>query len=221
MRRTERPDEPLTAVVLAAGRSTRMAGADKLHLPWAGGTVLAAVLRAVCGAPVAEVLVVTGPAAAAFASLPAAYGVRLVPNPEAAAGLAASIRRGVQAARPEAAGYLIVPGDLPLLQASTVAMLCAVFHDHRRMHPRPGIVRPHHAGRPGHPVLFDAAFRDVLCALRGDAGARDLLRQHRDDLVAVPVDDPGTVHDVDTPAAYAAALRRLHAAPLPPAEPPA
>jgi molybdenum cofactor cytidylyltransferase len=61
------------------------------------------------------------------------------------------------------------------------------------------IVVPVFDGKRGHPVLFAARYFTRLCALSGDTGARGILNAHPERVSAVPVDDPGTLLDVDTP----------------------
>ena len=192
----------ITALVLAAGGSTRMGGANKLLLSLRGKPVLTHVLEAVCEAPVTEVVVITGYDARPVRAVAAAHAVRLVYNPDHAAGMATSLRCGLTAA-PEADGYLICLGDMPHIAPETLRRVCAAF----AAQPAPSIIAPVHGGRRGHPVLFDAAFRNALCALRGDVGARAVLQALADALVPVAVDDAGIFEDLDTPAAYAHACR--------------
>ena len=92
-----------------------------------------------------------------------------------------------------APGWLILPGDLPLI---TAASLQAVAQALRRA----GAVVPSYQGRRGHPVGFSADCRDALLQLCGREGARDVLQamQHRGELLQLELDDVGSVMDVDT-----------------------
>ncbi len=193
----------VTAVVLAAGTSSRMGAANKLLLPLGGTLIVAHVVEIVRAAPVADVVVVTGHEQAAVEAALARRPVRLVHNADYDSGMASSIRRGVEAAAPETDGIMIVLGDMPLVRVQTVQRLCERF----AAASRPAIVAPVRGGRRGHPVLFDAAFRDELRRLRGDEGARPVVRAHAATPTVAAVDDPGIFRDVDTRAAYDA-LRR-------------
>ena len=188
----------LTAIILAAGRSRRMGAQNKLLLEVGGRPVLARVLAAFANAPVAEVIVVTGADHDRVASLVEGQEpVRRAYNPDFESGMASSIRQGVQAARKDAAGFVICPGDLPFLSSNVVRRLCDVFVTQDP----PRIVRPIYEARPGHPVIFDASFRGALVSIRGDQGARDVVRRNEAVLTRVPVEDEGVCQDVDTPEA--------------------
>jgi molybdenum cofactor cytidylyltransferase len=119
--------------------------------------------------------------------------------------MASSIRRGVRAANPDAAGYAICPGDLPLLSSSIVDRLCQAF----AAQTAPRIVAPTYDGQQGHPVLFGASFREALLDLEGDRGARGLLRSDEAPLTRVPVEDEGILQDVDTPEALRTVRQRV------------
>jgi molybdenum cofactor cytidylyltransferase len=103
-------------------------------------------------------------------------------------GMGHSIAAGV-AATGDAQGWLIVPADMPLLQTSTLlAVARALEHD--------PIAYAQYDGQRGHPLGFSAELFSELTALQGDEGARKLLA--RFPALAVDVNDPGVLVDVDT-----------------------
>lgn len=106
-------------------------------------------------------------------------------------GMGTSIATGV-AATPDALGWLVLPGDLPLVQPHSIQ---AVGHALGQGHTA---VVPEVQGQRGHPVGFAAPCREALMALRGEQGARTVLRQHR--VHGLPLSDLGCTLDVDTPA---------------------
>jgi len=180
----------LVGVVLAAGKATRM-GANKLTLPWGGSTVLERSVAPFLASPrLAEVVLVVQPG---FAVPQRLAGARVVENPGYQEGMGASMRVGVAAANADA--WLFGLGDMPRITASTVeAVIDAVLAGTH------GLVVPVYRERRGHPVAIAARYRDLLLAVRGDAGARAILRDHPEDLRLLPVGDPGVVFDLDTPA---------------------
>jgi molybdenum cofactor cytidylyltransferase len=112
---------------------------------------------------------------------------------QAAFGMGHSLAAGVVATG-GAAGWLVALADMPrIAPASYRAVL-------DRLRAGASLVRPQHAGRPGHPVGFAAEWRGALQALSGDAGARSLVQAAGERLVLCPVDDPGILFDVDRPA---------------------
>ncbi|MFI5385473.1 MAG: NTP transferase domain-containing protein [Fimbriimonadales bacterium] len=182
----------ISAIVPAAGLSSRFGGPNKLLQPWGDMTVVGAVVRTLldCGL---RVVVVTGRDADLVAK--AVEPARAVFNPRFEEGLGASIAAGVAASGP-VAGFLIALGDMPGLQEGTVRALLTEFEGS----PPDSIWAPVYAGepdRPGHPMLFGSAYREALQALTADEGARRIVRANRDKLRLLPV--PGDLNDLDRP----------------------
>jgi CTP:molybdopterin cytidylyltransferase MocA len=196
-------DPAAYAVVLAAGTGSRFGGA-KLLAPLEGrplvAHVAATVARAVSTGTLAGGVAVIPPNATALAWYWDTAGLGLVTNPDPAAGLAASLQRGLAAlesligpARPAAA--LIVLADQPRIRGDVIERLVEVWRAHGRS------TRPRYAGSPdtpGHPVLLDRALWPLARDLTGDRGLGELLGS-RPEAVSL-VDVPGANPDVDTPA---------------------
>jgi len=189
----------LTAIVLAAGRSTRMQERNKLLLPWGEKRIVQAVVETLLEVPLAEVVVVTGHQCAEVEEVLRGYALRLVHNPYYAEGLSTSIRAGVEVAA--SGGYLFALGDMPRLKGETVIQLCDVFSEHEDV-----IVVPTVSGQRGNPVVFSNCYREELLHLEGDRGAKSLFQKHASRVVEVEVEDQGIFVDVDTPEAYQKAV---------------
>ena len=193
------PDRyPVSAVLLAAGASSRMGAENKLLLPWGDKPVLEVVVNALAGAPLHEVVVVVGHEAETVAAVLEPYPVRVVANSGFAAGMAASLRTGIEAVDAAASGYLVALGDMPGITAGLVDLLCRRFAEAGES----AILLPVDKGRRGHPVIFARGFRQELLALSGDRGARSVVERHPGCVVEVPVSDSGILADVDTPEEY-------------------
>ncbi|SDZ88532.1 NTP transferase domain-containing protein [Rubrimonas cliftonensis] len=196
------PRRPLVAaLLLAAGASRRMAGRDKLMEEIDGAPQIVRAARALLDSRADMVIAVVGPADAARRAALEGLGVRVVENPLAAEGMAASIRAGLAAAPAEADAVLLALADMPEIGPAHVDRLIAAFD------PEEGraICRAATAsGAPGHPVLFGRRFFETLGRLEGDAGARAVLAEHADlvELVATPGEAAAV--DLDTPEAWAA-----------------
>ncbi len=187
----------LSGIVLAAGRSSRMEGANKLLLPWETQCVLQVVVERICEVGLGEVVVVTGHQRAEVEKALSRYPVRLVHNPDFAEGMAASIRVGVEAAASEK-GYLFALGDMPQVVGKTMLKVAEALKSSET------IAVPVCDGRRGHPVAIGSAYRDALLALKGDRGARPILAKNAAHVVEVPVEDEGIFVDVDTRESYGA-----------------
>ena len=188
----------LTAIVLAAGRSTRMQTRNKLLLPWGDKRMLQVVLDTLLTVPFEKVVVVVGHERRRVEQLLQGYALCLVHNERYAEGMSTSIRKGVEAVEDPGSGYLLALGDMPWIKQDTVERLCMTFP---RRDPR-AITVPTVGGRRGHPVIFGKFYRGELLQLEGDRGAASLLQKHAGMVVEVPVDDSGILKDVDTPGTY-------------------
>ena len=109
-----------------------------------------------------------------------------------------SISAGVQA-RPQAGGWLVLPGDMPLIRPQTLQAVARKLEGH-------SVAYAQHGGRRGHPVGFAAELYSELVALSGDQGARRVIARYP--AVGVELDDPGILVDIDTVDDLAAARQR-------------
>jgi molybdenum cofactor cytidylyltransferase len=183
----------IVGLILAAGQSRRFGGA-KLLVPLGGEPVVRWTARAAIDAGLEAAVVVAGPPADAFREALSGLPVRFIENPEAAEGMASSIRAGV-AAMPDTVGaVVIVPADQPTTRPALIRELC-------RIHGKTGapVVAPVFRGVQGPPVLFARELLPELSRLRGDRGARPVLDAHASEAVYLPLDEP-LPPDVDTPA---------------------
>lgn len=180
-----------TVVVLAAGRGARFAGSvHKLAHEFHGGTVLGSTLRHVVATHLPLVVVCTEAMAELARCTVAARDTVLVPDVGSGkpAGMGWSIAAGV-AARPHAGGWLILPGDMPLVRPETILAVAEAL----RTHP---VAYAQHRGKRGHPVAFDSELYSELIGLDGDDGARRLIARYP--AYGVEVDDAGVLADIDT-----------------------
>jgi molybdenum cofactor cytidylyltransferase len=186
-----RADLSTSAVILAAGASTRM-GAVKQLLPLEGRPLLQRVLDNVRASSVGEVVLVLGSSAEAIRREIEAQNVRVVLNENYQQGMGTSLRSGLSALDPEAAAALIVLADQPFVRSATLDQLIA---EHRRSGAQ--IVIPTYRGFRGNPVLLDRSVFPEVMALGGDIGCRAIFGDHPQGILKVPVDDVGILLDID------------------------
>jgi molybdenum cofactor cytidylyltransferase len=186
----------LAAIIPAAGRSQRM-GHLKPLLRFGSETMTERVVRVVREAGVDEILVVLGYSAERIIPHLEASGIAWVLNPEFDAGMYTSVKAGMQQLDGELDGFLVLPGDMPMVRSTTLQLL------RDRFAPGQGrIVHPYYQGRRGHPPLVDAAYRQAILADHPSGGLRELLARYPAATLQVDCDDPGVLIDVDTPEAY-------------------
>jgi molybdenum cofactor cytidylyltransferase len=190
----------IPAIVLAAGKSTRM-GRPKAMLPLEGGdTFLTRIVRTFLHAEIDDVVVVVGAEANVIVNAFALSGLaaRFVENTEFEQGQLSSLLVGLRVVdRPGLAATLITLVDVPFVSPSTVR---AVVDRYRRTHAP--VVRPVSGARHGHPVLIDRSLFDAIRAAEPSAGAKEVVRAHASSAGDVEVDDEGAFADIDTPEEY-------------------
>lgn len=185
---------PPVGILLAAGSGSRFrasGGGDKLLHPLADGTPIAvAALRSLVAA-VPRVVAVVRPGADALAAALRAEGAEVTVCADAEEGMGRTLAHAVRHAG-EAGGYLVALADMPFIAPETIRAVRACIEAGA------WIAAPVWDGERGHPVGFAAALREELAALRGDAGAREVVRRHAARMTAVPLRDAAVVRDVDT-----------------------
>jgi CTP:molybdopterin cytidylyltransferase MocA len=196
------PWRVLSAVILAAGDSTRMGSPKAALLTPDGATFVGRVVTTLRDAGVDDLVIVTGrhhdAVVESIARDHRSTTPRMVRNPDPSRGQLSSLLAGMEiVVTPQTDAMLMTLVDIPLVRVSTVT---AVIDAWRRT--RAPIVRPAIGDRHGHPVIFDGVLFDELRRAPLDAGAKSVVRAHEHEIVNVPVDDEGCVRDVDTPADY-------------------
>jgi molybdenum cofactor cytidylyltransferase len=189
----------VAGIVLAAGRSARMAPRNKLLLELDGAPLVRRVADAALGAGAAPVVVVTGHDRADVERALAGLPVQLAHNPRYADGLARSLETGIRALPQAVGGALILLGDMPRIAARHLRLLLRAFAPEQGA----GVCVPVWQQRRGNPVLWGARYFPELLELTGDRGARGLLDRHAAALREVAMPDDAVLVDVDGPEAFA------------------
>jgi molybdenum cofactor cytidylyltransferase len=191
----------VAAVILAAGRSIRMGGPNKMLAELGGKPMVRIVTEQVLASKASSVTVVTGHQATEVEKALAGLKVKFVRNPDFAAGLAGSVRTGIAAVPENADGAVVCLGDMPLIDAKLIDRLIeALAPDRGHL-----IAVPVSDNKRGNPVLWSRRFFNELMTLDGDVGARDLIVKHAEAVVEVTVEGRGAFLDIDTPEALASA----------------
>ncbi len=187
----------IAGIVLAAGRSTRMGGPNKLLAEIGGRPLVRIAAEEALASRANPVIVVVGhqrdEVARALAGLP----VELVHNPDFAQGLGTSLKAGIAAVPADAEGAIVCLGDMPQVDAGLIDRLIAAFDPDRGAL----VVTPTFEGKRGNPVLWSRRFFPDLMAIEGDVGARRLIGRYGEAVVEVPLHGRAALVDIDTPEA--------------------
>lgn len=188
----------LTIVIPAAGASRRMGDRDKLLEVVDGQAMLRGVAERALA--VSDNVIVTLPAldhprAQALEGL----DLRLIPVPDAANGMSASLRRATEGIPGDTGGLMILPADMPDLTADDLQSVVQAFTDASGEF----LVQATGAdGTPGHPVIFPADLIPDFATLAGDEGARSIVKANRARLIRVVLPGDHALTDLDTPDAW-------------------
>jgi molybdenum cofactor cytidylyltransferase len=185
----------VAAIVLAAGKSSRMAPRHKLLIEGPDGrTMVTRVVDDVLASFARPVIVVTGHRADEVRSALTGRDVKFVHAEHHAEGLAESLKAGLAALAEDASATMVCLGDMPLVGGPALNRLIAAYDpDEGRT-----IVVPVHDGRQGNPVLWDRRYVAEMMELTGDSGARSLFKRHIKNVAEVAMEDDAVLRDFDT-----------------------
>ncbi|TES84081.1 MAG: molybdenum cofactor cytidylyltransferase [Dehalococcoidia bacterium] len=184
---------PVSAILLAAGKSSRM-GKLKQLMPLGESTMLEQTLDNLLGSKAAEVIVVLGYKAEEVMKRLSGKPIKVVVNPLYRKGMSTSIAAGLKFVDSQSQAVMLTLADQPYVDSPTINRLIDAFSSDKK-----GIVIPTHQGQRGHPLIFAKKYQAQLYDLSGDIGGREIIKQHPEDVLEVPVDCEGIVIDIDTP----------------------
>ena len=195
----------VAVLVLAAGRSTRMGGPNKMLADANGAPLVVHAVKAALESQAVEIVVVLGHMADQVRAgienaIPGRSRLRFVTNPDFVDGLSTSVRTGIGALSSNVDAAIVQLGDMPGVGAGLLNRLIAAFS------PVEGraICVPTVGGKRGNPVLWARRFFPEMAKLSGDSGAKHLIGEHADLVCEVEMAGEAAITDIDTPEALAA-----------------
>ncbi|HET9176656.1 MAG TPA: molybdopterin-binding/glycosyltransferase family 2 protein [Pseudolabrys sp.] len=198
----------VAAIVLAAGRSTRMGAVNKMLAEIGGKPLVRIAAEQAVASHANPVIVVTGherdKVEAALTGLP----VRLVHNKDFTEGLGTSLKTGISNVPEDADAAIVCLGDMPQVDAALINRLIAAYDPARGAL----VVVPSIEGRRGNPVVWSRRFFHDLMTIQGDIGARHLIGNYAEAVVEVPVAGEAALTDVDTPESLSAVKAEIERA---------
>jgi molybdenum cofactor cytidylyltransferase len=188
----------VAAIVLAAGRSTRMGGPNKLLAEIGGKPLVRIAAQEALSSRARPVIVVTGHQHERVEAVVKGLPVMIVHNPDFADGLSTSLKAGIAAVPPDVDGAIVCLGDMPQVDAALIDRLIAAFDPERGAL----VVVPTIEGKRGNPVVWSRRFFSALATLDGDVGARHLIANYPEAVSEVAFSNRAALVDVDTPEAF-------------------
>jgi molybdenum cofactor cytidylyltransferase len=178
----------IAGILLAAGAGSRFGGGKLLH-PLEGVAIGVRSARNLLAAGL-SVTAVIRPDSEELQRLLSDAGCTVTECDNAAEGMGVSLAHAIAHTK-DSTGWIVALADMPRIQPQTVRLIAEALTQGAV------IAAPQYRGARGHPVGFSATLRDELIALRGDEGARALLKRHHAETQLISTEDAGVVFDID------------------------
>lgn len=189
----------ISAIILAAGKSTRM-GRQKMLIPWGNITVLESVVQTLQNAGIEDIIVVTNleisksiSSYQSFDSAQDKLSITVNNNGE----MLSSIQAGLRTQKPTAQAALICLGDQPQIEEGSVRAVCEAH-----LKGKSSLVVPSYQMRRGHPWLAARPLWEEILTMNENQSMRDFLNAHAGQIEYVNLDTPTILQDLDTPNDY-------------------
>jgi molybdenum cofactor cytidylyltransferase len=192
----------ISAIVPAAGMSTRMGEQNKLLMTYRGKSLIEHAVDTLLDSRVSEIIVVAGFEGDKLKAALGGRPVTIIDNPDYREGMSTSIKAGLSAISHEATAIMIYLADQPMLQPSDVNQIIAAHTEAREAGKT--IVVPFHQGQRGNPVIMDASFKGAIMDVAGDVGCRKVIKRNPDKVFIVEMETDHVIRDIDRMEDYEA-----------------
>jgi len=186
----------ISAVILAAGESTRM-GKNKLLLPYGDKTIIEAIIQTIMQSEVKNIIIVVGSEKEKIREQISKYPVTIAENHDYRSGMLSSIKCGLRANPEDADAVMILLGDQPMINGLIIDQLTDTFR-----HTDKGIIIAVHKGKRGHPILINIKYKTDIEKLGSENSMHDFTRKFASDILEVETDKSDILRDIDTPEDY-------------------
>lgn len=189
----------MSAIVLAAGLSTRMGGVNKLLLPFRGKTVIVTVVENIINSGIEEVIVVTGNDADVVQNLLKHLPVKIIHNQNFKIGMTSSIQKGISIAKGDS--YMICLGDMPFITSKEYLQIQTFFKKQRKLN-EACICIATHINKRGNPVVFSSLYKNEILKHTDMEGCKEIIRSNKHNVYNVEMKSGNILKDIDTPGDY-------------------
>lgn len=184
----------LSMVVLAAGKSTRMRGPNKLLAHVEGVPMIRSVIQTALGSKVDEVVVVLGWEEEKIRAALSGLDCKMVVNRNFEQGQSSSVKVGLSQINPSSRAVLILPGDIAKIDTGSINMVIERYDQGGCL-----IVVAGHEGKSGHPILFDKQLFPEIARINEETfGLKAVVKEHEDEVCLVETGSGYVLKDVDT-----------------------
>ncbi len=183
----------ISAIILAAGESSRMGSSPKANLKIKNRTFLEIISRLYINNGINNVYTIVGHHKDRIIEENSNSNIKFIENAEYKTGQLSSIITGINAIKDSFQAAVIHPVDHPLVRKDTVKKLLVSIQNYT-----PAIVVPGFNNRRGHPVIFGKKVYNEILNASPEKGAREVVRKDPDRVKEITVDDPGVITNINT-----------------------
>lgn len=186
----------VTAIILAAGTSSRMGRDNKLLLNYKNNTFIETVLQQLIQSRVDEIILVVGYEKERIKKLILNDDIKIVENENFQQGMTTSIKKGVASASKNTDGYLICLSDMPLLTTVDYNKIIKNVTETKE------ILIPVYQNKKGNPVYFSSHFKEDILKNKQMEGCKNVVGQHKKFVRKIFFENTHILQDVDTKTDY-------------------
>lgn len=193
----------VSAILCAAGTSTRMGNKNKLLLPFNGKSIISHCVSQLLVADIDKLIVVLGHQFDELEEEILLFSdhITIVKNEDFRSGHTSSIKRGVQAMHEGHTSFLIGLADMPLITTLHYNQIINHFKKHLSKDSK-AIARPKFQETPGHPVILSSYHKEEILGCEDREGCRSVIRSNSDHLYVMKTEEKCYIQDTDTPESY-------------------
>ena len=184
----------ISSIILAAGMSKRMSIGNKLLLRYKNKSILENTIININSSDISEIVVVLGHDFNITSQILKNTTLKIINNTDYLKGMSTSIVAGIKLINWSSEGVMVCLADMPLIKISTYNNLINKFNEANDTRK---IIIPTYKRQKGNPILFGKYYFNFLLKLKGDKGARDLIKKRSDCVILVDINDEGIVRDID------------------------
>ena len=190
----------VSAIILAAGTSSRMGETNKLFLDFQGKAIIQRVIENVLDSSADEVVVVGSKLSITQLTAFNYKAIRLVENKDYRLGMTSSIQQGVVASNSNTEGFMICLGDQPTIESRIYSLLIDTFeisHENKK-----SIMVPTHNRKQGNPIVFSSHYKQEIMTHEAPEGCKEILQRNHSFVKRIDVKSSSILRDVDTKEDY-------------------
>jgi molybdenum cofactor cytidylyltransferase len=193
----------ISAIMLAAGLSSRMNGENKLTKQINGIPLINHSLKNILGSSVNEIIVVVGYEKNILKKIIVENKkIKIIYNKDYKNGIASSIKIGIKNISKKTEAFFISLGDMPNVNQNVYNKLIKArnkYNKKLKVQHKKEIIIPTHKGKNGNPILFSKYMKNKIMKIEGDAGAKSLIELNMNKILKIPFKNDGIVLDFDKP----------------------